>query len=165
MRRAYRRPDIYKRNTWRLDDSSRIYQSAAQLPETRRTPHRARRLRPGLILFGHGSREPLWAEPFERLAARVRARTSAEVRLAYLELIAPDLTTAVGELIATGARSIHIVPIFFGQGGHVRSDLPVLVEDLRRHHPDVKFHCAAAIGEDEAVIEALAGYCLRVLSP
>ena len=122
-------------------------------------------MKPGLILFGHGSRDPRWAEPFERLAARVREQGSAEVRLAYLELMTPDLATAAGELIAGGARSIHIVPVFFGQGGHVRSDLPTLVDALRRRHPGVNFHCAAAIGEDEAVIEALAGYCLRVLSP
>jgi sirohydrochlorin cobaltochelatase len=121
-------------------------------------------LKPGLILFGHGSREPRWAEPFERLAVRVRERGLAEVRLAYLELMPPDLATAAGELIGGGARSIHIVPVFFGQGGHVRSDLPVLIEALRQRHPGVNFHCAAAIGEDDAVIEALAAYCLRALA-
>jgi sirohydrochlorin cobaltochelatase len=121
-------------------------------------------LKPGLILLGHGSREPRWAEPFERLATRVRARAAAEVRLAYLELNIPDLATAADELIGGGARSIHIVPVFFGEGGHVRRDLPVMVEALRQRHPGVVFFCTAAIGEDEAVIEALAGYCLRTLA-
>ncbi len=122
-------------------------------------------MKPGLILFGHGSRDPRWAEPFERLAARVRAKTSAPLGLAYLEVMAPDLGTAADELIAAGVGSIHIVPIFFGQGGHVRSDLPALVEVLRRRHPTVPFRCAAAIGEDDAVLDALAAYCLRALTP
>lgn len=26
----------------------------------------------GIVLFGHGARDPRWAEPFERLAARLR---------------------------------------------------------------------------------------------
>ncbi|MDW9242132.1 hypothetical protein C7S13_1888 [Burkholderia cepacia] len=26
----------------------------------------------GIVLFGHGARDPSWAEPFERLAARLR---------------------------------------------------------------------------------------------
>jgi len=121
-------------------------------------------LKSGLILFAHGSREPRWAEPFERLAAQVRSRASAEVRLAYLELITPDLGAAADELIASGMRSIHIVPVFLGQGGHVRSDLPVLVDTLRQRHPGIEFHCAAAVGEDDAVIEALADYCRRVLA-
>jgi sirohydrochlorin cobaltochelatase len=122
-------------------------------------------LKPGLILFGHGSREARWAEPFELLAARVQAQGSAEVRLAYLELLPPDLATAAAELVAGGTRSIHIVPVFFGQGGHVRHDLPVLAEELRRRHPGVNFLCAAAIGEDDAVLDALADYCLRQLGP
>jgi sirohydrochlorin cobaltochelatase len=122
-------------------------------------------LKPGLILLGHGSREPRWAEPFERLAARVRARAAAEVRVAYLELNTPDLATAADELLGGGARSIHIVPVFLGEGGHVRRDLPVMVEALRQRHPEVRFFCTAAIGEDEAVIEALADYCLRALPP
>jgi len=102
-------------------------------------------------------------EPFERLAATLRGRTNAEVRLAFLELIAPELQAAAEALIAGGVTSIHIVPVFFGQGGHVQRDLPARVEALRQRHPGVNFHCAAAVGEDAAVIEALAGYCLRAL--
>jgi sirohydrochlorin cobaltochelatase len=118
---------------------------------------------PGLILFGHGARDPRWVEPFERLAARVRARTEAQVRLAFLEFITPDLQTATEGLVAAGVTSIHIVPVFFGQGGHVQRDLPARVDALRQRHPAVAFHCVAAVGEDAAVIEALAGYCLRAL--
>lgn len=119
----------------------------------------------GLILFGHGSREPRWAQPFERLAARLRARAQAQVRLAYLELMPPDLDTAAGELIDAGASALCIVPIFFGEGGHVRTDLPVLVQALRQRHPTVAIRCTAAIGADDEVIEALAAYCLRALGP
>jgi sirohydrochlorin cobaltochelatase len=117
----------------------------------------------GLILFGHGARDPQWVEPFERLAAKVRAQTTAEVRLAFLEFVAPDLRAAAEALIAGGANSIHVVPVFFGQGGHVKRDLPAQVEALRQRHPTVDFHCVAAVGEDAKVIEVVAGYCLRAL--
>jgi sirohydrochlorin cobaltochelatase len=117
----------------------------------------------GLILFGHGARDPRWAEPFERLAARVRTQTQAKVRLAFLEFIAPDLNTAAAALIADGVTSIHIVPVFFGQGGHVQRDLPSRIAALREQHPTVDFRPVAAIGEDAKVIEALAEYCLRAL--
>jgi sirohydrochlorin cobaltochelatase len=119
-------------------------------------------MRRGLILFAHGSRDPQWIHPFQRLAARVRARAQGvEVRLAFLESIAPDLATATDELIGTGAKSIRIVPIFLGQGGHARSDLPALVDSLRQRHPSADIRSAAAVGEDDAVIEALVDYCLR----
>ena len=122
-------------------------------------------MKQGLILFGHGSRDPRWVEPFERLAARIHARAPGlPVRLAFLESIAPDLDAAAEQLLGEGVTSVHIVPIFLGQGGHVRSDLPLRVDRLRRRYPSIEIRCAAAIGEDDAVIEALAGFCLRGLA-
>lgn len=116
----------------------------------------------GLILFGHGSREPQWVEPFLRLAARLRERApTLEVRLAFLELIPPDLAAAAAELIGVGVTSIGIVPIFLGEGGHVRRDLPRLVAALRERYPSVGIRSVPAVGEDDAVIEALTSYCLR----
>ncbi len=118
----------------------------------------------GIILIAHGARDPRWAEPFERLAARVGARApGTEVRLAFLELMAPDLVSAAAELAAGGVGAIRIVPLFFGQGGHVRNDLPVLVDRLRQRHPEVAFSCAVAIGEDDTVLDALAEFCVRQL--
>lgn len=116
------------------------------------------------MLFAHGAREARWAEPFERLRARVEKRAPAvAVRLAYLELMQPDLPTAVADLIRGGAVDLRIVPVFFGQGGHVREDLPKLVAKLKCDHPQVAIQCAAPAGEDPAVIDAVARYCLEGL--
>ena len=116
----------------------------------------------GLILFAHGARDPLWAEPFEALIDRVRTLTPATpVRLAFLELMQPDLDGAAAELVAGGVDTIRIVPIFFGQGGHLRRDLPALVARLREKHPAITFGCASAAGEDDAVIDAIARFCVR----
>ena len=114
-----------------------------------------------LILFAHGARDPAWAEPFHELLARVRALApQTPARLAFLELMQPDLETAASALIAEGADAIRIVPVFFGQGGHVRRDLPQRLAGLRERHPDVKFASVPPAGEDPAVLDALARYCL-----
>ena len=119
----------------------------------------------GLILFAHGAREPRWAEPFERLLARVRAQAPAvDVRLAFLELMQPDLPTALAELAALGADSIRVVPVFFGEGGHVRRDLPALIGKLQQDFPEIAITCAAPVGEDPVVQAALAAYCLEGLA-
>ncbi|HEY4299151.1 MAG TPA: CbiX/SirB N-terminal domain-containing protein [Paraburkholderia sp.] len=121
----------------------------------------------GLVLFGHGARDVRWREPFERLADKLRAvRGSADageplVALAFLELMEPDLPTAVGRLVAQGCDAVTVVPVFFGQGGHVRKDLPEIVERCRELHPSVDIRCAVAVGEDESVLDAVAQYCLR----
>ncbi|SAK74865.1 cobalamin (vitamin B12) biosynthesis CbiX protein [Caballeronia catudaia] len=115
----------------------------------------------GIILFGHGARDPRWAEPFERLASKLRALRGDPVSLAFLELMSPDLPSAVASQVGDGCDAITIVPVFFGQGGHVRKDLPEIVEKCRAAHPRVRIDCATAVGEDDAVLEAVAGYCLR----
>jgi sirohydrochlorin cobaltochelatase len=117
-----------------------------------------------LILFAHGAREATWAEPFEALAARIRLLSpNTPVRLAFLELMEPDLGGAVVQIVAGGADTVRIVPIFFGQGGHLRRDLPALVATLREEHPRVRFECVPPVGEDDGVLDAIAAYCLREL--
>ena len=118
----------------------------------------------GLVLFAHGARDVRWREPFERLAEKVRAARGADagaVLLAFLELMEPDLPTAVGDLVSDGCSVVTVVPVFFGQGGHVRRDLPEVIERCRGVYPAVEIRCAVAVGEDERVLDAVAGYCLR----
>ncbi|MBN3741782.1 MULTISPECIES: CbiX/SirB N-terminal domain-containing protein [Burkholderia] len=119
----------------------------------------------GIVLFGHGARDPRWAEPFERLAARLRGAGSAapRVSLAFLELMTPSLAVAVAAQVAAGCTRITVVPVFFGQGGHVRRDLPQLVDACRTAHPAVEIRCATAVGEDDGVLDAIARYCLGQL--
>src|SRR5258708_28057518 len=118
----------------------------------------------GLILFAHGARDPQWAEPFEAVVARVRALTpTTPVRLAFLELMQPDLDAAAADLVAVGVDTIRIVPIFFGQGGHLRRDLPARVEVLRAKHVETVFECAQPAGEDSAVLDAIARFCVQGL--
>ena len=114
-----------------------------------------------LILFAHGARDPRWAEPFLAIAERVRlADPGRPVELAFLELMEPDLGEAARRLAAGGARRIDIVPLFLGMGGHLRNDLPPLVEALRTVLPEVEFRLHPAIGESEAVIAVVASAAL-----
>jgi sirohydrochlorin cobaltochelatase len=111
----------------------------------------------GLVLFAHGARDPRWSQPFEAVASRiVGARPELKVRLAYLEFMTPDLPAAASELVAAGCGRIDIVPMFLGAGGHVRRDLPQLLEGLRVAHPHVSFRLHAAIGEIDSVVDAMA---------
>ncbi|HOL36543.1 MAG: CbiX/SirB N-terminal domain-containing protein [Proteobacteria bacterium] len=110
-----------------------------------------------LILFAHGARDPRWAAPFEAVAAAIgAARPALRVRLAYLECMAPNLPRAGAELVAAGARAVHVVPVFLGAGGHVREDVPRLLDALRRTHPQAAFTLHPAIGEIDAVVQAMA---------
>lgn len=115
-----------------------------------------------IVLFGHGSRDPLWRLPMETVAARLRAmQPGTPVRCAYLELDAPDLPAAAGELVGAGAIQVTIVPMFLGTGRHAREDLPLLVDQLKREHPAVEFVLQQAVGEDGRVLDLIARIALE----
>jgi len=117
-----------------------------------------------LVLFAHGARDARWAEPFLRLRERVaRAAPDARVVLAFLEFMAPDLDAAVAELSTAGCRDIALVPVFLGQGGHLREDVPNLLQRVSARYPACHIRLAVAAGEDDAVLDAIAAYCVRHL--
>ena len=110
-----------------------------------------------VVLFGHGSRDPLWRKPIEAVADRMRSESPAvPVACAYLELTEPALPETVDSLAAQGARTIRIVPMFLGVGRHAREDLPALVQDLRTRHPAIAFDLQPSIGEHPAMLALMA---------
>jgi sirohydrochlorin cobaltochelatase len=112
-----------------------------------------------LILFAHGARDPEWAKPFERLRAAVKQQQpDTAVEIAYLEFMQPDLPLAVDRLIESGVRQIDIVPAFMAQGGHLKRDLPLLVKDVQTRHPHASFILHPALGESQAVLDAMAAH-------
>ena len=111
-------------------------------------------MKEGIVLLGHGSRDPEWSQPFEKIAVSLDKRLPAVVvALAYLEH-GPSLEEAVAALVARGALSIRVVPLFLGAGGHVKEDLPRLVAAAKR--PEVQLVLDKPIGEQPEVIEAIA---------
>jgi sirohydrochlorin cobaltochelatase len=115
----------------------------------------------GLILFAHGARDVRWARPFVRLQEFIRIRQPDWIiRNAYLEFMSPNLEKAVAEIVEEGGDSITIVPIFFGQGGHVLNDFPVLVQKIKENYMSVEINTVNAVGESDAVLLALTQYCL-----
>ena len=116
----------------------------------------------GIVLFAHGSRDPLWHQPMEAVARRVRVQApDAAVMCAYLELSQPDLPTAAAALVNQAIHDITIVPMFLGVGKHAREDLPLIVAALREQHPQTSFRLQPAVGENPLLVELLADIALE----
>ena len=121
-------------------------------------------MKEAMVVFAHGARDPAWAEPLERICAAVRRkRPGLRVDLAFLELMAPLINDALEGLVEEGFDTITIVPAFMAPGGHLRKDLPERVAAARARHPGVEINIAAAIGQSDAVIAAIADYAVTAL--
>lgn len=117
-----------------------------------------------LILFGHGARDNRWREPFDLLVSLWKAQyPEVQVELAFLELMQPSLEEAVASLVAFGAQKIVVVPVFFGQGGHLRNDFPVILSACREKFPMIALSATPAVGEDLAVLQAIVDFGARAL--
>ena len=117
-----------------------------------------------IILFGHGARDPRWREPFDRLATLWRAQHSGTpVEVAFLEMMQPSLEEAVASLVVSGATQVTVVPVFFGQGGHLRNDFPVLLYACKAKFPQITLSATPAVGEDLAVLQAIIDFGARAL--
>jgi sirohydrochlorin cobaltochelatase len=117
-----------------------------------------------IILFGHGARDARWREPFDRLVHLWKVQhPDTLVELAFLELMEPSLEQAITTLVGIGAQAIVVVPVFFGQGGHLRNDFPVLLDACKQRFPNIVLSATPAVGEDEAVLKAIIDFGARAL--
>lgn len=119
----------------------------------------------GLLLVAHGARNPAWAAPFQRLQERLRTlQPDSPVALAYLELMTPAPEQALQELADTGVQRVEVLPMFLGGAGHVQRDLAPLLEAAKaRLGLEILVH--PALGEQPAMLEAMAQLCLHLLEP
>lgn len=119
----------------------------------------------GLVLFGHGARDPRWRDTIDALASRLAAREPAlPVRAAFLEFMRPDLAEAVAELAAEGVREVVVAPVFLAAGGHVLRDLPDRLEAIAAAHPGLAVRVESALGSLPTVIDAMAAHCVEAVS-
>ena len=112
-------------------------------------------MKQGIVLVAHGSRDPEWSRPFERLAAALEKKLPAHgIALAYLEH-GPSVEEALSALVAKGVGSVRVIPVFLGAGGHVKQDIPQLVAAA---NVAVPVTIDQPIGEQAALIEAIAAF-------
>lgn len=124
-------------------------------------------MKPANILLAHGSTDPQWAIPFEDMANTIKqeslsTKAPAIVKLAYMELCEPSLEETCKALALEGHSLIHIYPVFFASGKHLRIDVPkqltAIEEDL-----GVSTQLHPPIGQDPSVQAAITQVILSKL--
>ena len=109
-----------------------------------------------LVLIAHGSKDPRWRKPFERLEKSLKSDLGENrVFLSYMEFAEPTLMTAVLEAVSHGADEIQVLPLFMAGGSHVDQDIPPQVEAAKKQFPKVSFELLSPIGEHPRFVKLI----------
>ena len=101
----------------------------------------------GIVVAGHGSRDPDGIREFEALMALIRMRAPQHVvSHGYLEFASPTIDQALAANLAAGARQVVMVPGVLLAATHAKNDLPSELLTYARAHPDIDFHFGAPLG-------------------
>ena len=121
-----------------------------------------------LILFAHGARDPEWARPVQVVAQRLQTlNPDLTIGIAFLEFMNPTLNeaiTAILDQLGVDPLQVDILPFFIAQGGHLRQELPLMLEQIQREHPHLQLRLLPPLGELPSVQDAMATAITRLLS-
>jgi sirohydrochlorin ferrochelatase/(2Fe-2S) ferredoxin len=107
----------------------------------------------GVVVVGHGSREPAANAELEALVARwAGARPGRDVTVGYVELAQPSLADALTAAAARHGRVVAL-PLFLFAAGHVKNDLPLALAAARAVRPHTQLTAARALGVHPSLAE------------
>ena len=102
-----------------------------------------------LVLLAHGSRDPRWCAPFERIVNAMQGQSGkTKVRLAYMEFVEPTLIDVARECVGQQISHLRILPLFLSIGAHLATDVPEQVNQAKAQFPQLEVELLAPVGED-----------------
>ena len=109
----------------------------------------------GIMVCGHGSRDVSAVAEFEALAGRVRARLPETcVEYGFLEFARPVISDGLDALIARGVTDILAVPGMLFAAGHVKNDIPSVLNDYQAGNGDVRIRYGRELAVDLRLLQA-----------
>jgi sirohydrochlorin cobaltochelatase len=115
----------------------------------------------GIMLCGHGSRDGEAIEQFTSFAHALRARLATfDVEWGFLEFARPILREGLDRLIARGCTEILALPCMLLAAGHVKNDVPSVLNRYQAEHPGITIRLGRDLGMDPRMMRA-AGHSIE----
>lgn len=119
-----------------------------------------------LLIVGHGTVDERGVAEFRSFVRRVRERMSGvDVAGGFIELAAPAVTEAWGELTGNGHRDLAAVPLVLVAAGHAKGDIPAALEREARRHPGTSYRFGRPLGPHPTLLTLLAERIAEVVAP
>jgi sirohydrochlorin ferrochelatase len=109
----------------------------------------------GLIVFAHGSSVPSANDAVQAVAQAMAKAGGYRVEVGFLEPVHPTLPEAAATLAGQGVSKILILPYFLTLGLHLQRDLPRIVEEIAKAHPELEIRVTEPLDGHQALVEIL----------
>jgi sirohydrochlorin cobaltochelatase len=108
----------------------------------------------GLLLVGHGTRDPTGIAETFAVASRVAERLlEMVVESCFLELAEPNLSTAVDRCVERGVRELVVSPLLLFAAGHANRDIPQAMAYAAARHPGLALRQSPHLGCHPSLLE------------
>lgn len=108
---------------------------------------------PAVLLIGHGTRLAAGVAEFQSLAEQLRqALPERTLAAGFLELTQPSLTAVLEALRRQGVRRITALPAFLMAAGHIKNDIPALINAFQAQYPEMEMALGAELGVDPRLL-------------
>lgn len=108
----------------------------------------------GILICGHGSRDPEGVEGFKELVRLLKLRyPDRVVDYGFLEFAHPVYAAAVERMYVAGVRHIIAIPAILFAGGHAKNDIPYEMNALQSQYTDLKITLGKHIGITPAILQ------------
>jgi len=114
-------------------------------------------MKTGVMICGHGSRDPDAIAEFEQAAAGLRSLLPAsDIEFGYLEFARPVIREGFETLAKRGAQRILALPGMLFAASHVKNDLPSEVNSFAADHPGIEMRFGRELSIEPKLIKAAA---------
>ena len=114
-------------------------------------------MKTGVMICGHGSRDPEAVAEFEQAAAGLKALLPEnDVEFGYLEFARPVIREGFEKLAARGVQRILALPSMLFAASHVKNDLPSEVNGFAADFPRIEMRFGRELSIEPKLLKAAA---------
>ncbi len=111
-------------------------------------------MKKAVLIISHGSRSPKTKQEVQALIERLRElRRDVTFELGFLELEEPSIPRGIDLCVENGANEVAVILNFLNSGRHVDEDIPAIIDECRRRHPQVCIHVSEPVGQHPRMVE------------
>ena len=109
----------------------------------------------GVMVCGHGSRDEDAIREFDSVALGIRERLPHyDVESGFLEFARPVIREGLDKLRARGNRTVLAIPGMLFSAGHVKNDVPSVLNTYEAEHPEMAIRFGRDLGIDDKLLRA-----------